>query len=102
MAYYCYKCSNQLEFAVKGGVVVGRLDTCDHCGANLHCCKNCYFYDPSLHNECRESYTDFIRDREAPNFCSSYRFKDSDEAPASGADMGSAKAKLEDLFKNLK
>mgnify|MGYP001336776925 CR=1 FL=1 len=102
MAYYCYKCGNELEFAVHGGVQVGRLDTCDHCGANLHCCKNCYFYDPSLHNECRESYTDFIRDREAPNFCSSYRFKDSSEAPGVGADVASAKSKLEDLFKNLK
>ncbi len=46
MAKYCYKCGNELEFVVHGGVQVGRLDTCDHCGANLHCCKNCHLNSP--------------------------------------------------------
>jgi len=102
MSYYCYKCGNELEFAVKGGVQVGRFDTCDHCGADLHCCKNCHFHDPSVHNECRETITEFIQDKEAPNTCSSYTFRKLNTAPNVKKDLSDAKSKLEDLFKNLK
>jgi hypothetical protein len=101
MAYFCFKCSKELEFAVKGGIIVGRLDTCDHCGAYLHCCKNCGFHDPGIHNECRETLTEFIRDRESANFCSSFYYGDADEAPKN-KNLDEAKSKLDDLFKNLK
>ena len=101
MAYYCFKCGNELEFAVKGGIMVGRLDICDSCGAYLHCCKNCVFYDPGLHNQCREPHTEFIRDREEPNFCSSYEYRN-DDTPPKRVSIDVAKSKLEDLFKNLK
>ena len=102
MAFYCHKCRNELELVVKVGIKVGRLDTCTHCGAYLHACKNCYFYDPSLHNECRETTADFIRDREAANFCAHFQPLDRDSPPPEDAQAASAKAKLDDLFKGLK
>ena len=101
MAYYCFKCGKEVEFAVKGGIMVGRLDACEHCGAYLHCCKNCEFYDPGLHNQCRDPNTEFIRDREEPNFCNSFEYRN-DDAPPARPDIDSAKSKLENLFKNLK
>ena len=52
MAYYCFKCHNEIEFLITVGIKVGRLDTCDHCGAYMHACKNCRFYDPDRHNDC--------------------------------------------------
>ncbi|MGM0596283.1 MAG: hypothetical protein ACQES9_04520 [Myxococcota bacterium] len=100
MAYYCYGCGKEIEFAVKGGIKVGRLDVCEHCGKYLHCCKNCKFHDPSVHNQCTETYTAFIRDREAANFCSSFRFRELDSPPKQ-VDTKEAKEKLNALFKNL-
>jgi hypothetical protein len=89
-----------LEFLVKVGVKVGRQDVCPHCRADLHCCKNCELYDPSLHNECREIHADFIRDREAANFCQHFNFRDGDP-PKKSDEINKAKSKLNDLFKGL-
>jgi hypothetical protein len=102
MAYYCWKCGNELEFIVKVGVKVGRQDICPHCKIDLHVCKNCELYDPSLHNECRESDTQFVRDRIAANFCHHFNFVSRSEAPKQSNEAETSKAKLEALFKGLK
>lgn len=102
MAYYCQKCLNELEFVLEVGVMVGRLDTCDHCGAYLHCCKNCENYDPSRHNQCKIPEADFIRDREEANFCNHFKMLDRDEAPEADDSVDKAKAALNEMFKNLK
>ena len=102
MAYFCYKCRNQIEFVVKVGIKVGRADTCAHCGADLHACKNCRFYDPSRHNHCRIPEADFIRDREAANFCGHFDILDRNEAPEVDSSGDKARAKLDALFSKLK
>ncbi len=48
---------------------VGRRDECDKCGADLHVCKNCRFYDENAYNECREPSADVVREKEESNFC---------------------------------
>ena len=101
MAYFCHSCGNEQIFDVKVGVKVGRRDSCPHCGADLHVCKNCRLYEPSIHNQCREPEASFIRDREASNFCAHFDMADSD-APKAKENIDAAKAKLEALFKNLK
>ncbi len=101
MASFCWKCSNELYFDVKVGIKVGRHDDCPHCAADLKVCKNCQNYDPGVHNQCRETSAEFIRDRERANFCTHFVFADSD-APAVQPDIDAAKAKLEAMFKNLK
>jgi hypothetical protein len=102
MAYYCHKCRNQIEFVIKVGIKVGRNDTCVHCAADIHVCKNCRFYNPSLHNQCRIPEADFIRDREAANFCPHFDILDRDAAPEQDDSVTKARAKLDNLFKNLK
>lgn len=101
MAYYCWSCGNEQYFDVKVGVKVGRRDECPHCGTDLHVCKNCRLYDPNVHNQCLEPNAPFIRERDRANFCTHFDFRQSD-APQAQPDVSSAKAKLEDLFKNLK
>lgn len=101
MAYYCWSCANEQYFDVKVGVKVGRRDSCPHCGADLHVCKNCRLYDPNIHNQCREPEAAYIRDREVANFCAHFDFRDAD-APTLHEDLAGAKAKLENLFKKLK
>ncbi len=92
--YICNFCKQEVE--VYDGRV-GRQDTCPNCNSFLHICKNCRFWDPNAHNECLETTTAFIRDREAPNFCASFQMKKYDEKPLTSDQ--DAKAKLDALFK---
>lgn len=93
--HQCWTCGHGVDMTVK----VARRDTCDSCMADLHVCKNCRFYDPGAHNECRESISTWVRDKEASNFCSSFEFVATDDSIIDEA--ASAKAKLADLFKKL-
>lgn len=91
--FTCWACGGQTQMEDK----VGRKDECPHCHADMHSCKNCEFYDPSAHNECRETISEYIPDKERANFCGMFR-------PAQGErkeqeDVEAAKAKLEALFK---
>ena len=62
---HCFSCGKDL------GVLdtIGRRDECDSCGADLHVCKNCRFYDVNSYNECREPSADVVREKERSNFC---------------------------------
>lgn len=102
MPYFCHKCRNELEFIVKVGIKVGRADTCAHCGADLHACKNCRFYNPTRHNHCRIPEADFIRDRDVANFCGHFDILDRAEPPTVDDSVSKARSKLDALFHKLK
>ncbi len=88
----CYKCEEELVFDVK----IGRLDTCPNCGSYLHSCRNCRFWSPTAHNQCLENQGEFIRDREAGNFCGHFAFRVLGEEVADQATE--VKNKLDSLF----
>jgi hypothetical protein len=89
---YCWNCGMAIELIDK----VVRKDTCPGCNKDLRCCKNCRFWDPGAHNQCRENLTEYVPDREKANFCASFTIR---EGPLnSGEDTSAAKAKLEALF----
>ena len=94
--FLCWKCGHQIDSSVK----VSRQDECPSCASDLRVCKNCRFWDPGYHNECRENSTYYIRDREKSNFCMAWEFKNEDGEHANEAEA--SRSKLEDLFKNLK
>ena len=94
--YICWTCQHELVMEVK----VQRRDECPACGADLHVCKNCRFWDPGYHNECRENAAYYIRDREKANFCMAFEYKTTTEED--GQEAESARDKLDALFKNLK
>ena len=102
MAYYCWVCGNEQYFDVKAGVKVGRHDECPHCGAELRCCKNCSSYDLDVHDQCRESAAEFIRDRERANFCGHFAFRNATAPRSAGDPVDSARARLEAMFKKLR
>ena len=87
--HICHKCKKEIE--IDGKVMRGEL--CPHCGAYLHCCLNCRFYDEYAHNKCREPKTEWVTDREKSNFCTYFKFKESGEE--NGGDERSKKAKEE-------
>lgn len=89
----CHACGGETELIDK----VKRSDTCEHCGVDLHCCKNCKFWDPMVHNECRESTTAWEPDKEKANFCSYFIAREGEAVEEE--DRNDALSKLDALFK---
>ena len=75
---------------------IGPRDVCDRCRAYLHCCKQCDFYEPGAHNDCREPQSEMIPDKTAGNFCDWFRVAPS---PKRAASSGDARAELDRLFR---
>lgn len=62
----CAHCGKALEII---GNQVGRRDTCPHCGEELHSCRNCRHFDPTVAKECKEPFADVPGDKDSANFC---------------------------------
>ncbi|MBI5489409.1 MAG: hypothetical protein HY905_18900 [Deltaproteobacteria bacterium] len=90
--YFCHKCSGKLEFEVK----MMRTDVCPHCAADMHVCKNCEYWDPGEHNQCREKIAEYVADRERTNYCSYFTFKSGERTKL---DKAAVRQKLDALFK---
>ena len=70
MQLNCWKCGEAIQLAP--GSRVGKRDTCPRCSGDLHSCRNCKFYDPSKNNQCAETQAEWVRDKEAANYCDYY------------------------------
>ena len=92
----CYKC--QKPYVEPEGP--GFQDVCEECSSYLHCCQNCFFYEPGHHNDCKETQSDFVSDKNGLNRCEYFRFK---AAPGTGLpdDNGGRRFKKAD-WRNLK
>lgn len=95
MAHHCYRCD------ADQGVIerVGRRDTCVSCSADLHCCYNCEFHDPSFHNQCRESQADRQVDKDRANFCDYFQFRHTTAPGRPETGVEGARASLDALFR---
>jgi hypothetical protein len=89
----CHKC--RIEIA--DDFFVGRQAQCPSCGADLHCCLNCSFYDEGSYNECHEPQAERVLEKSRSNFCDFFSFQQTTKT--SGAAHSGAKDKLEALFK---
>ncbi len=67
MRFICWKCGEGIQAPPASRV--GTRDTCPQCDSDLHCCRNCQFYDPAKHNQCSEPQAEWVRDKEAANYC---------------------------------
>ena len=63
----CFSCHKPTELEV--GKKILRHEECPTCGASMHSCKMCKYYDQSAYNQCRETIAERIVDKEKPNFC---------------------------------
>ena len=50
MAIVCYACGSDVGARER----IGRRDRCEHCGVELHSCRQCRFHDPRAYNACTE------------------------------------------------
>jgi hypothetical protein len=89
----CYKCNKEIS----QDFFVGRQAQCPSCGADLHCCLSCSFYDVGSYNDCRESQAERVLDKSRSNFCDFFSFKQTTKTP--GTTDSGAKDKLDVLFK---
>ena len=89
----CFNCSNKMSFSAKPG----SREECDKCHSDVHCCRNCEFYDSKVYNECRETNAEVIREKERSNYCDYFTSR----AGGAGGQDQKAKLKLaaEALFK---
>jgi len=71
-------------------------DTCAQCSTDLHVCRNCRFYDPGAHHECKEPGAEWVREKERANRCEYFRVGGSTSAATS---IDNARKALDDLFK---
>ena len=71
MVIACYQCSGELEYESED--FIPRTEGCFHCGAAIHSCRMCKFYDKSCYNECREPSAERVTDKEKANFCDYFK-----------------------------
>jgi hypothetical protein len=76
---------------------------CPRCGAALHSCKQCAYFDPSARFECRQNIPVRIPRKDAPNTCEWFAPKVTvEKETSSGATRAEdARRAFENLFKKL-
>ena len=90
----CFNCGTLLTFPGQPG----RRDDCSKCHSDVHCCRNCKFFDRASYNECREPSADPVQVKDRANFCD--YFLPADAAGASAQDKAKdLRAAAEALFK---
>jgi hypothetical protein len=95
----CHKCG--AEMRVTPGQKILRRDACPQCGADLHCCYNCQFYDPGKHNQCAETQAEYVQYKEEANFCDHFQPGAPSGRPGrtAGPRGDEARRKFDSLFK---
>lgn len=92
----CHACSRE----VKLFGMVRRLDTCNECGADLHCCRNCKFFDTGMRHECREPIAEPVRDKAVANHCEHFQ-PNNKVALTTASRTKTASSDAKDAFRNL-
>ena len=105
------RCSNCCAVLAPGFDPNGK---CPKCQFELHCCKQCRFFDTGAQFECTQPIKERISPKDAKNHCKFYEFRmtvEKDTAPTSYAQAASgsaapppprsndARQAFEDLFK---
>ena len=93
----CWKCGNVLLGEV---FPLRREEECVKCGADLHACKSCEFFNPHVSDSCDEPVAFPVNDKERANFCDYFKYSNSCfKGSSSTADSSSkARSELEILF----
>ncbi len=55
---------------------VGRSDSCEHCLADLRCCRGCRHWEPGRRFQCKEPIETNIVNKEKSNFCDFFQMRD--------------------------
>jgi len=92
----CHACKKELSIDRH----VGRKESCPSCGADLHCCRNCSFFDSYASKQCREPVAELVNGKSKANYCDFFVFANSRATDDSGdAAVKNARKALDSLFK---
>ena len=91
----CWKCGETL---VDIPLPLSRRAECRACGAELHVCKMCEYFDPKIAGSCREDRAEDVREKERANFCDYIKPRPNAYRPRNDTENQIARTKLEALF----
>ncbi len=91
----CWKCGSGLGDMP---MPLRRRDECPACGADLHVCVMCEFYDTSVAKSCREPVAEEVTDKERANFCDYFRGRPGVRTAGGGGEADAARAQLDAMF----
>lgn len=92
----CWKCKTDIKIEN-----VYRDAECPDCHGDLHCCRNCIYYEKGSHFDCHETVDECVNDKEKANFCDSFKVRRnfSDGGTMDYAEKkAAAKKAFDDLF----
>jgi hypothetical protein len=91
----CWRCGTPLHGLI---LPLSRRETCRACGAEIHVCRMCAFYDPRITGGCREDRAEEVSEKEGANFCDWFKPRPDAYQPRDEAAARTARAQLEALF----
>ncbi len=89
----CASCAATLEPRITAD------SRCPKCGADLHSCRQCTFFDPGARFECRQPITARIVNKQARNTCELFGARTIIERETSSSGPVSGRQAFENLFK---
>ncbi|MFQ6022271.1 MAG: hypothetical protein ACE5NW_06080 [Acidiferrobacterales bacterium] len=89
----CWKCGASLK-----ELPLSRRAECTDCGAELHVCRMCAFYDPRVSNHCTEDRAEDVSEKERANFCDYFKPRPNAYVQRNDSKARAAKTQLDGLF----
>ena len=93
-AVVCWRCGAELPFRR----TLPRTAECESCGADLHVCRACRFFDPTVARACREPVAEPATDKERANFCGYFELRAGAYTARDDQEARRAQAELASLF----
>lgn len=95
--FRCHECNHKII----GHDMVGKDEVCPNCKSDLHCCKNCKFFNPTARFECQKEIPKRIARKVKRNDCELFspRIVLDLMSPKSQNTADDARKAFEDLFK---
>lgn len=90
----CFQCGEAITLKDKPQ----RSDHCV-CGAPVHACVNCRFYERSARHECREPQAEWVREKNIANFCGWLELSDRSDFESRKKATDAGKNTFDTLFK---
>jgi hypothetical protein len=91
----CWNCGASLKAL---SLPLLRRDECPACRAELHVCRLCVDYAPTLAKQCREPTAEEVTDKQHANFCDFFKPRSAAYVAPDTSAAASAKSELERLF----
>ena len=95
MGHSCWKCHLEIQELL---LPVSRTEECPACGADLHVCRMCRFYEQGVGNACREPIADYVSDKTRANFCGYLEIRVTSIGPEQNLNSAEVPSDLNSLF----